>query len=613
MSNADAEKRNGHENCPTAVGPKIDYFASLRLLWHYAGKKRLTIAVSVFFACCAAALELVPLWLVWRLVVDVIAAEATFPGFLISAGLAAVAILGGYGLQAASVAKAHIAAFGIIHDLRLAIAAHLMRLPLGWFSDRTLGEAKTLVIDEPERLEMVAAHGIPEGSSALTTWAVVSVWLFVVDWRMALASIVLTPVAFLLIVMATVRSSRKVGAFQVANQRMNAAVLEYVAGMPVVKIFNSSSESVSGASRAVRDYVDIELDIARSYVPLGGAFSALVLANVTIILPVGLFLLQAGEIDTATLAFFVILGSGYSLPLTKLFNLFQNIAHISVASRSVEEVLGTAAQPDTGREVQLANRDITFEKVSFEYDSRAVLHDLSFTARTGTVTALVGPSGSGKSTAASLVARFNDIASGRILLGGVDIRDIGRQQLMREISFVFQDVFLFDDTIAANIGFGKPGASEEQIQAAARAAQADDFISDLPQGYQSRIGASGINLSGGERQRIAIARAILKDAPVIVLDEATAFCDPDSEALIQKAIAALAKGRTLIVVAHRLHTIATADQILVLSGGRIVERGDHQALVSRQGVYGRLWQDWQAVRTTAVRPVSGRAAMEQAS
>ncbi|MDP9835696.1 ATP-binding cassette subfamily B protein [Neorhizobium huautlense] len=603
----------GNENCPGTNETKIDYFASLHLLWHHAGGNRFTIAISVVLAIVAAGLELVPLWLLWHLVVDVIEAKATFSVFLSTAGFAAFAVLAGYAAQGASVAKAHIAAFGIIHRLRLAVATHLVGLPLGWFSDRSLGEAKTLVIDEPERLEVVAAHGIPEASSALATWVVVSVWLFAVDWRMSLATVLLTPVAFLMIVIATMRSSRKLVAFQTANRRMNASVLEYVAGMPVVKIFNRSGETVAGASTAVRDYVDIELDIARSYVPLGGAFSALVLANVTIILPVGLLLLQSGEIDTATLAFFVILGAGYSLPLTKLFHLFQNIAHVSVASKSVEEVLGTSAQPDTGRDVTLENRDMTFENVSFAYGGRTVLHDLSFTALTGTVTALVGPSGSGKSTAASLVARFHDVALGRITLGGVDLREIGRDQLMREISFVFQDVFLFDDTIAANIGFGKAGAGNEDIEAAARAAQAHDFITAMPQGYQTRIGASGITLSGGERQRIAIARAILKDAPVLVLDEATAFCDPDSEAAIQQALSTLAEGRTLIVVAHRLHTIAAADRILVLSEGRIVEEGDHRMLLQRQGHYARLWEDWQAVRSNTLRTPLKDKRMEHTS
>lgn len=592
----------GRENCPAEIPPQVDYFASLRLLRLHAGENRPTIIASVLLAFCSSVLELAPLWLIWRLVVDVIENEATFSTFLSSAALAGLAIITGYMAQAASVAKAHEAAFAIIHDLRLTVARHLTSLPLGWFSSRTLGEAKTLVIDEPERLEMVAAHGIPEGSTALATWIIVTLWLFAVDWRMAFASVALTPLAFLLIIMATIRSSRKVGEFQRANQQMNATVLEYVAGMPVVKIFNRTAESVAGASQAVRDYVRIELDITRSYVPLGGAFSAIVLANVTVILPVGLLLLQAGSIDVETLTFFVIVGSGYSLPLTKLFSLFQNIAHISVASRAVETVLDLPAQHDSGRMMSIDGHDIVFENVHFGYGDRHVLHDLSFTVRAGTVTALVGPSGSGKSTAASLVARFNDVASGRITLGGFDLRDIGREQLMREVSFVFQDIFLFDDTISANIGFGRLGASDEDIRAAARAAQAHDFISALPHGYQTRLGASGVVLSGGERQRIAIARAILKDAPVVVLDEATAFVDPDSEAEIQKAIAALAKGRTLIVVAHRLHTIAAADQIVVLSGGRIVERGDHATLLRCQGLYGKLWRDWQAAGSVSLRP-----------
>jgi ATP-binding cassette, subfamily B, bacterial IrtA/YbtP len=591
--------RTGTACPPAGAKERVDYLSSFRLLLGYAGGARRDIVLSMLLATLAAGLELVPLYIVWRVVVSAIDGTVSLSSTLSSAGFAAGAIVLGHGAQAAAVALGHAAAFGVIRNLRLAVAAHLARLPLGWLSARTGGEAKALVIDEPERLEMIAAHGIPEGTGAIVTWLAVSAWLFSVDWRMALASVFLTPFSFLLISVAMLRSSRKVPAFQRASERMNATVVQYVAGMPVVKIFNRSGESLAGAAAAVRDYVRIETEIARAYVPLGGAFNALVLANITLILPAGLWFMAAGTLDVATFVFFVILGTGYSLPLTKLFALFQHLAQISVASRAVEDLLATPAQPDAARRVALSGRDVVFDNVSFAYGERTVLQDVSFTARSGAVTALVGPSGSGKSTAATLVARFNDVAAGRITLGGVDLRDIPTAQLMDEIAFVFQDVFLFSDTIAANIALARPGASRQEIRAAAQAAQADGFITALPQGYDTRIGSGGVQLSGGERQRIAIARAILKDAPIIVLDEATAFADPDSEDAIQAALGALARGRTLIVVAHRLHTIAAASEIVVLSEGRVVERGGHDALLRRRGLYAGLWADWEAVRSAS--------------
>jgi len=591
--------RRGRTCRPAGAQERVDYLSSFRLLLGHAGGARRAIVLSMLLATLAAAFELVPLYIVWRVVVSVIEGTVSLSSVLSSAGLAAGAVLLGHAAQAAAVAEGHAAAFGVIRNLRLAVAAHLSRLPLGWLSARTGGEAKALVIDEPERLEMIAAHGIPEGTGAVVTWLAVSAWLFSVDWRMALASVFLTPLSFLLIGIAMLRSARKVPAFQGASARMNAAVVEYVAGMPVVKIFNRSGESLAGAAAAVRDYVRIETEITRAYVPLGGAFNALILANITLILPAGLWLMAAGTLDVVTFVFFVILGAGYSLPLMKLFALFQHLAQISVASRAVEDLLATPVQPEAACRVAFSDRDVVFDNVSFAYGERMVLRDVSFTARAGAVTALVGPSGSGKSTAATLVARFNDVAAGRITLGGVELRDIPTAQLMDEIAFVFQDVFLFSDTIAANIAIARPGASRQEVRAAARAAQADGFISALPQGYDTAIGSRGVQLSGGERQRIAIARAILKDAPIIVLDEATAFADPDSEAAIQAGISALARGRTLIVVAHRLHTIAAASEIVVLSEGSVAERGGHDALLHRRGLYADLWADWEAVRSAS--------------
>lgn len=581
---------------------RVDYLASLRLLARYAAGAKAGLLLSVLLAILAAGLEFLPLWLIWRLVVSVFEGKASLSTFLGAAGMMAVAIVLGHTAQAVSVAKAHKAAFCILHDLRLAVTHRLARFPLGRLSRLSAGEAKALVLDEPERLETVIAHGLPEGVGALVTWLGVSIWLFIVDWRMALASVVLTALAFLAIGVGMVRSGREVPRFQKASRRMNAAVVEFLAGMPVIKVFGGAGSRLSSTTSAVHDYVRIETAIARDHVVFLGIFNALVLANITTILPVGLWLMARGTLNIETFLLFVIVGACYSQPLVRLFVLFQTIAKISVSSTAVETVLGGVIQTDSERRIPLRNRDIAFEQVSFAYDGRTVLHDISFTAREGTVTALVGASGSGKSTAAALVARFDDVANGRITLGGVDLREMAVAQLMEEVSYVFQDVFLFADTIAANIAFGRPGANCAEIRAAACAAEADAFVSALPEGYDTQLMSGGGMLSGGERQRIAIARALLKASPVVVLDEATAFADADSEAALQAAIGELAAGRTLIVIAHRLHTIAAADQIVVLSEGRIVERGDHATLLARNGAYARLWDDWTAARSALLRP-----------
>ncbi len=603
----DADERRASET----GGP--DYLASLKLLGRFLSGSRLAMGGAILLATAAVACELAPIVVVYKVVTAALTGTLG-PAYLVgAAGLALLAVVVGYALMGLSVGLSHVVAFDVLCRLRLALARHLARLPIGWFADRKSGDAKKLIIDEPESMELIFAHGIPEGVSALATWVAVSIWLFLVDWRMALATVAVTPVAFVLISTGMARGARRAADYQRAGARMNASVVEFLAGMAVVKIFNRTGESFAETARAVRAYAEVETAWAEDYLPLGGTFYALVLTNVVVILPVGAFLMAAGSLDLSTLVLFVILGANYSQPLMKLFNQFHTLAHISMGSTRIAEALAAEPQADSGRTVALASHDVVFDEVSFGYGKEEVLHRVSFTAPAGSVTALVGPSGAGKSTVASLVARFWDPRSGRVTLGGVDLREIGLAQLMDMVAFVFQDSFLFSDTIAANIRFGNPKASDAEVEAAARAARAHDFIMAFPDGYGTRLGDRGQLLSGGERQRIAIARAILKDAPVIVLDEATAFADPDNEAAIQEAMGELTAGRTLLVVAHRLHTIMSADQILVVDGGRIVEAGRHDDLVAKGGHYARLWRDYTEARDVVLKPagVSGQMISEE--
>lgn len=581
-----------------------DYLASLRLLAAYARGSRLVLLASALLATAGVALELVPFWIVYRLVAAVTAGTA-HPGDLLAAALLVTgAVLAGCAAMAAAMALSHRAAFDVIHRIRLALARRMAVLPLGYFAGRRSGDAKKLVIDEPEQLEAIIAHGLPEGVSALTAWLAVSVLLFAMDWRMALATIALTVLSFAMLGVAMAGSGKHAARYQRAGARMNAAIVEHVAAMPAVKVFSPPGADIGEAAASVRAFARAEMRWAGDYLPLGAPFQSLALASIALILPVGGALLQAGEIDIATLLLFVILGANYGQPLLKLMHQFQGFAHISMGATEVMALLREPPQQDTGRTLSLPHYDVVFDKVRFGYGGPDVLHGVSFTAPAGSFTALVGPSGSGKSTILSLIPRFHDVGDGRITLGGVDLRDIGLAPLMEAVSFVFQDTILFSDTIAANIRLGRPTASDAEVEAAARAARAHDFIMTLPQGYATRYGDEGQLLSGGERQRIAIARAILKDAPVVVLDEATAFADPDNEAAIQEAIEALTRGRTLIVTAHRLHTVATADRILVVEHGRIVAQGTHRELLTANGLYASMWAEHERGRHRGLRPAA---------
>ncbi|MBE1237224.1 ABC transporter ATP-binding protein [Phaeovibrio sulfidiphilus] len=578
-----------------------DYLAALRLLKSQSAGYRWPLFQAVVFSVAFVALDLLLVWGIWRLCAAVFQGTITAAVFLENGLLVLASVLLGQLAFGISTTKSHLVAFGLIRTVRQTLADHLSRLPLGWYSTRASGEAKKLVVDDPEQLEILTAHALPEGLGALFMWLGVSVWLFLVDWRMALATIVLTPVSFLILSRALAGSSALASDYQGALGRMNGAIVEYLAGMPVLKVFNRTGDSFAGTAEAVRAYTAIETRMGRQYILRGGTFQALVLANITVILPAGVWMLHAGWIDPQTLVFFAIVGGNYSVPLLKLFNVFHRFAHISMVSTLIEEVLGTPAQPDATRRVDLPDTDIVFEGVCFAYDGPDVVHDVSFRARSRSVTALVGPSGSGKSTVAALAARFHDVRQGRITLGGVDVRDIPQKQLMETVAFVFQDTFLFAATVAENLRVGKPDATREELEAAARAARAHEFIMALPQGYDTPVGERGRALSGGERQRLAIARAILKDAPVVILDEATAFTDPDNEAAIQEALSALSANKTLLVVAHRLHTIAAAECIVVLDRGRIAGSGTHEALLGQDGLYRTLWDNYTRARSLSLR------------
>jgi ATP-binding cassette, subfamily B, bacterial IrtA/YbtP len=500
----------------------------------------------------------------------------------------------------------HLAAYDLLYRLRVRMAERLARVPLGWFSNRRSGALKKVMADDVERLEIFLAHAVPDLAAAMTVGGATTVWLLARDWRMGLAAVVLVPVAFGCMARSLRRSNERVVGYHTSMGAMNASVVEHVRGLPVVKVFNRTSHGVAETERAVREHARWVGELSRRFLPLGTAYYSLVVASIFLVVPVGAALTVGGRLPVDDLVFYLVVGIGYGYPMARLHSTFTNLSHMSFGGNLVNEVLAAATlDADAAPRQVLGDASVELAGVRFAYDDahsgahgRDVLHDVSFTCPAGTVTALVGPSGGGKTTVARLIARFWDVRTGTVRIGGVDVRDMPIEQLMDTVAFVFQDPFLFDDTVEANLRAGRPGATGDELRAAAKAARVLDVIEALPHGWDSRLGERGNRLSGGERQRLALARAILKDAPVIVLDEATSFVDPENEALIQDAIGELASGKTVVMIAHRLSTVAGADQILVVDQGRIVERGRHPDLIAAGGLYARLWEDFVAAQAT---------------
>jgi ATP-binding cassette subfamily B protein len=586
--------------------------SGIRALARFARGARVRLAIAAVLAALSTAAELVPFYAVYRAVDAVVVdgAAAELGGW---AAASAGAIVARYVLFGLALYVSHLAAYDLLYRLRVRMAERLVRVPLGWFSDRRSGALKKVMADDVERLEIFLAHAVPDLAAATTVGGATTVWLLARDWRMGLAAVVVVPVAFACMARSLRRANERVVGYHESMAAMNATIVEHVRGLPVIKVFHRAGRSVAETERAVRDHARWVGELSRRFLPLGTAYYSLVVASVFLVVPVGAALFTAGRLSTSDLLFYLVVGIGYGYPMARLYSTFTNLSHLSFGGNLVDEVLAAATldgdsdgDGDAGPRRVLADGSISFEDVRFAYEGadHDVLHDVSFAAPAGTVTALVGPSGGGKTTIARLIARFWDVRSGAVRIGGADVRDLPIDQLMDTVAFVFQDPFLFDDTVEANLRAGRPGATLDELRAAARAARVLDVVESLPQGWQTRVGERGARLSGGERQRLSLARALLKDAPVVVLDEATSFVDPENEALIQDAIGELAAGRTVVMIAHRLSTIAGADQILVVDTGRIVERGHHADLVAAGGLYARLWDDFVAAQVT---PLVGHA------
>jgi ATP-binding cassette subfamily B protein len=492
----------------------------------------------------------------------------------------------------------HLAAFTTLYQLKLDFTRHLATLPLGFHTSHSTGQLRKIVDENIEKLEDFIAHKLPDLAGSLAMPVVALSILFWFDWRLGLASFVPIVLAYFIQVSAFGSKPAQIfiKKYQDSLEELNNAAVEYVRGITVVKAFNQTIFSFRRFHETIKNYGRFCLNYTLTFEKYMVLFMT-VIGNVFIFLLPVIIWLAGGAADYARFAFsavfYLIFSVSLATPFTKLLYVSQIGGQIADGVERMDKILDERPLPETKTPLAAADYAVSFERVNFAYNSGAdkiaALSDVSFTARQGEVTALVGPSGSGKSTIAHLIPRFYDVQSGAVKIGGVDIRKMSGEYLMSIVSFVFQDVFLFKQSIADNILIGNKNASRAEVLAAAKAAQCHEFIQKLPRGYDTVIGAKNIHLSGGEKQRIVLARAVLKDAPIIVLDEATAFADPENEHKIQLALEKLMRNKTVIIIAHRLSTVRGADKILVINKGKIAEEGTHEKLAAARGLYSRMW------------------------
>ena len=575
----------------------------LGILLSFAAPCRGKMAASVVLAILSVAGGFVPYLGVYQIIWLFLERQADWDGILFWCGVC----LAGYAVKVAGYALstmlAHVSAYTILEGLRLQAADRLMGAPLGEVESRPIGAMKSTIVDRIEDIEPPLAHMIPELSSNILLPLVVVAAMFSIDWRMGLALLATIPFALIPMAFGMRSYNKNYAAYMEANAHVNSVIVEYVEGIQAVKAFSQGERSYQKFAQAVSSFKAFTMDWYRCTWASMNLCLSILPTTLLGTLPIGIYLYQAGVLDPAQVTLCLMMALGIVTPLMSATAFINSIKSMQFAVKDTRELLDLPQLSQAEQDAPLNDCDIQLHDVSFSYggsDGKEVLHHLELTIPQGKFTALVGPSGGGKSTIARLAARFWDVTGGSITLGGRDIRELPLKQLSREISFVTQDNFLFDCSLKENIRLGKPGASDEEVFAAARAAQCEEFIGRLEHGWDTAAGDAGKQLSGGERQRIAIARAILKDAPIVILDEATAFTDPENEDKIQRSIMALSKGKTLLVIAHRLSTIKNADQIVVLEKGQIVDRGTQRELLSRCPLYQALWAAHVGAQTWAV-------------
>ena len=572
-------------------------------LLKFSGPFRITILLSAVFSAFSAVINLKAYLCVYGVAKVLIQSSGNFGALDLAAmkalGMQAVwYVCMGFGIYGMALLCSHISAYNTVARIRMQLIRHLGTLPLGYHSLHPSGKQRKIIEKNTDNLEILIAHNIPDYVQSLVLPIAFLVFMFRYDWRLSLICLVPILIGFILLFsMLKGESSGFIGQVQKSGEDISNAATEYVRGIAVVKTFGQTASSFRRYQRAVKDYADFMTKYAFSMENAFSLYTTIVNAVFLFLIPGSIVLYNLGggaEKTIMTFAFFAVLIPLVASILTKLMHSSSNLMLADASFTAIEEMLAEKPLAETKKLPVPQNGEICLNHVSFQYEAGVkALDDVSLTIRPGTVTALVGESGGGKSTVANLIARFWDVSEGSVTVGGVEVRELDYADWMKHISIVFQDTNLFKMSVTENVAMYKPGASREEIMEALRQARCEDILEKLPNGVDSVIGARGVYLSGGEMQRIALARAILKDAPIVLLDEATAFADAENEYLIQRALDILLHGKTVLMIAHRLQTIVHADQIIVMQRGGIAEQGTHEELMQRQGVYAKMYHEYE--------------------
>lgn len=574
--------------------------SSLSKLFVYAGKFCYLTIASWILSVISAWLALVPFYYIWRIMREVLSVAPDFgkAAHLKEYGWAAVgfAILSML-VYVCALMCSHLAAFRVQANIRTSLMRHILTLPMGFLDKDGTGKIRKIVNESSAATETYLAHQLPDQAGAIATPAGLLVLLMVFDFRLGLLSLIPVVAAFLIMgTMTGQRMKDKMEEYQNALDEMSSEAVEYVRGIPVVKTFGQSVFSFKRFQTSIQKYEKWTIAYTKEMrIPMT-VYTTAINAVFAVLIAATFFFTRNGADNTflLNLLFYIIITPIITVTMNKIMYSSENQLIVADAISRIESILEKKPLPETAHAQEPENNSITFENVSFRYEDagRDALHQINLAIKEGEHVAFVGPSGGGKTTLASLVARFFDITEGRILIGNKDVKEIPSKQLMDMVSFVFQDSKLLKTSILENVRMGKKDATREEVMQALKEAQCEDIIAKLPDGIDTVIGSSGTYVSGGEAQRLSIARAMLKNAPILILDEATAFADPDNEAKVQEAFSRLSKGKTVIMIAHRLSSIVDADRICVLKDGSIAEEGTHETLLQKNGVYAHMWEEY---------------------
>ena len=585
------------ERGPASAEKREPNPVALLLAWSEENRGR--YALSVLLAVIGVAGSIVPYVAAGQMIVGVLGGVRDFGFYLMWCGVAAAGYAGYIVCHHASTAVSHKATFSTISKVRRRIADKLTRVPLGYVLDTPSGKLKNIMVEKVDSIETTLAHVVPEMTANLLVPLGIIAVIFALDWRMGLASLVTIPIGMLCYAVEMRDYAEKYGRVVAAKNHMGATIVEYINGIEVIKAFGRSASSYAKFTDAVKANSGLMMDWSRTTLPWTAIMMSVWPSVLLGVLPVGCFLFMDGSLSAATFITVIVLSLGIIGPLFSAIMFTDDIAKISTIVGEIGTVLDQPEMNRPTRPCPVRGSRIELDDVTFSYGDVPVLKGVTLSIAPGSMVALVGPSGSGKSTVAKLIASQWEAAGGAVRIGGSDVRDMPLSQVADAIAYVAQDNYLFDDTVMENIRMGRPDATDEEVTACAKASGCHEFITALEHGYQTVVGGAGGHLSGGERQRIAIARAMMKDAPIVILDEATAYTDPENEAVVQDAVARLARNKTLVVIAHRLSTVTHADAIAVMDDGRVVACDTHENLLETCPLYASMWAAHESVRDVA--------------